>query len=553
MKHPALHFLPQLLPLHAEEGIVRQEISREIIISSIAQRSGLPDTDARTLIAIIESLFDSAALLDPRARARGNWAFVSFPASLMAMSIAQTLATPKQRFFNEDYWEQGAYRPEEIVERQRNILHMMEQQRVTAHHGQKAVPIRFIYVAWGVIKIGNRILMHHREDKTRAGIGNYVFPGGRLNMSDLPSEQQNEAALPLIQSAQSEFAFKHLESTLKRELDEEFGLQYPDDYGFAEWRTLNPYRAVEGARNNHAYTEYGIRLYRITLTQIGELKLFDRVTDVPGNAWFSIEDMVGQKTSDGRTAYIEALRAELGGDLEEELTALPDSCPNTFTFSAEIDAIDFLLSTPPFLLQGKTGKERARDVKLSGDDLLLLWGLGWHAVGLPFSSLKGCKLLPHGWVKILDPILKEQARRVATYLRDEAFPLIEVRDEYVRMDMSPALIHFDPKNYDYHYGQVSADSDRDWEFTLRVRGIETAIGQTGTVERNFPITRNMARIINAIEKGLDPESERQVKSGDIQKSIRDQLDRETKRLGLRKFIRTENASYRIDVARRHPD
>ncbi len=538
--------LAESLPMHAEEGKWTESVSIQSRLDVLIS-SGATIEIANHCICTTQRILSALSLLDKTSISQDHWQFVSYPAYLLARSLLSCLADNDQNLLPTNYWEQGSHRPDEIVEQQRNILHWLEQQRVAEHCGQNAAPIRFIYVAWAVIKIDGRILMHHREDKTRPQTGNYVLPGGRLNLSDLPTKAQQVESIRAIQCAESKTAYKHLGTTLKRELSEELALEYPRDYTFTEWLTLAPYRDVEGGRNNHAYTEFGIRLYTIALTDIGELKLYDRILDCPENVWFTIQDMARKITPDGRTAYIQALHKQMGDDLQEQFDLLPDSVSNTYTFSVETDAIDLLLSTEPSLLQGKTGKEKPSDLKLSQNDTALLWGLGWHARSLPFSSERGCKLLPHGWVKIQDDSLLAQAKRVAAYLTDKGVPWIEVREEYVRMDMVPSLIHFDPKNYRYQYQQMRADSDQDWEFTLQADSQQTPIGQTATAKKSFTITCNMAWFIQAIEAKKYPEKVRVIKYGDIQKTIRDQVDKNTRSLGLRKFIRNESGSYRIDV------
>src|SRR4051812_24728458 len=84
--------LPDLLPLHAEEGPVREERKRAELELMLTQSGALSVEEARVALAILERLFDAAGLLDRRARAKEMWAFVSYPAYLLGRSIVESLA-----------------------------------------------------------------------------------------------------------------------------------------------------------------------------------------------------------------------------------------------------------------------------------------------------------------------------------------------------------------------------------------------------------------------------------------------------------------------------
>lgn len=59
------------------------------------------------------------ALLDRPQLSEGRWQFVSFPAQLIARSLLSALADEDQDFLEASYWEQGAHRPNGVVEEQR--------------------------------------------------------------------------------------------------------------------------------------------------------------------------------------------------------------------------------------------------------------------------------------------------------------------------------------------------------------------------------------------------------------------------------------------------
>jgi 8-oxo-dGTP pyrophosphatase MutT (NUDIX family) len=258
MKISATRCILNHLPHYAEEGNLCTSVAVQDVINSISKDAKVSEDVATALVAMVQRLFASLALLERQQLQQGRWQFVSFPAQLLAHSLLCVLADESQDLLGTHYWEQGGHRPEDVIEEQRHLLRTLESHRVRGHQRQSAAPIRFVYVAWGIIKLDGRFLLHHREDKARRKIGNYVFPGGRFNLTDLPPASQTASLLPRLQCAASPEALANLRNTFIREMQEETGLIHDEHYNFHLWRSLKPYREVEGSRNNHAYTEYMI-------------------------------------------------------------------------------------------------------------------------------------------------------------------------------------------------------------------------------------------------------------------------------------------------------
>lgn len=551
MSAVAFEALSEVLPSCAEEGPLATQLKIAAAVEHVMQVGGISLGEATLVVATCQRLLDSLALLDRRLLLAGQWQFVSFPAQLMARSLLSALADEDQDFFERSYWEQGLHRPEDVVETQRTLLRNLETARVASHRRSAASPIRFVYVAWGLVRLDGRFLLHHREDKTRRQTGNYVLPGGRFNLSDLPSDLQTPQGLPLVQRAESPEALSCLERTLIREIAEETGLRHPEHYGFRHWRQLKPYRDVEGTRNNHAYTEYLIQIFDLTLTASGYLRLLEILSERREQfAWFSPDDLARKVRSDGKAVYLEALHADLGDDLRDVLNAVNESFLDRPMFQDETDALDIPIANSSPLLRGRTGKERPLVVKFSDNERAMLLGLAWHAKKLAFSSIGNVVLLPSGWVKILDENQLIDLGLLMEKLRVAGFDFIECRDErFFRISAAPEFIFFDASGYRYDVGTVDGEKGRDAWFRLCLPAMETQIGYSARVEHIFPITRNTLRIIESIEAGQDPEHNMQIKSGDIQRMIRDQIDTRTKPLGLRKFLRIEGKGYSISIAR----
>ena len=302
-----LRQLLDLLPLYSEEDDLREAVPEVELLEQLSVSFGRPAAQAN--LAVVRRLFEALCLLDLRVLQQRVWAFSSFSAFLAAQSLLQTLSTPDQRLCEADYWRTAAEVGNTAIEEQRVLLHQLESRRARFHPTKSAEPIRYVYVAWGLLRLGGLFLLHHREDLTRPNVKNYVFPGGRFKPSDLPLKQQTPNILRRLHCSQSATALEALPSTLERELLEELGIRSGEHFSAAPRQILAPYRRVEGTGNKHAYTEYVLALYEVRLTAEGETQLLATVADKNDKlSWFSAEDLANPLgRADGKTAFIDAL------------------------------------------------------------------------------------------------------------------------------------------------------------------------------------------------------------------------------------------------------
>ena len=244
------------------------------------------------------------------------------------------------------------------------------------HPGRSAEPIRFVFVAWGLIRLGGKFVLHHREDRTRLDIKNYVLPGGRFKPGDLPLELQTRDTLRKLHASVSQVAIDALPRTLSRELLEELGLHIGEDCHASNRVILEPYRWVEGSQNKHAYTEYVLALYDVSLTPEGEARLLDRIADSGDTlVWFSIEDLVDPTgRADGKRAFIDALVQQFGDKLPDFLGPPPHRAQPLTVSTSGLRRSRFPSRYDEPVLIGETGKERPRVLGFSeeGHALLLL-------------------------------------------------------------------------------------------------------------------------------------------------------------------------------------
>lgn len=535
-----------LLPVISEEEGLQLAISVESSESKFAAALHCSDREAASYRLIIQRMLSSLSLLDERALNDGEWRFVSFPACLLARHMLSTLAAPGQKLFSENYWQQGAHRPGAVVEEQRQLLQALESRRIR-HHGEDTpvTPIRVVHVASALLRMDGRFLLLHREDRTRQAHGNYVLPGGRFSPTDWPSMQP--ANLAETQNTGLRLPLPILENTIRRELEEELGLLAKTHYSLEHWRDIAPWRHLEGARNHIAYTEYLITLFYLSLSEAGERHLHERLQKIDA-AWFSSAALRQQVLPDGKRAFLDALLTDLGDSFVQTLDSVPESCLETRKKN-ESDAIDVPAGTGS-LLFGKTGKEKSLDVALSTEERGLLFALAWHAKALPFAGLPKEMLLPRGWCQLPESLLL-CVTQLAEKLDKAGYPVLVLAPEgQARLDIHPDQLFFAGELFRFrlHPESESAASQR-WHLTLIADPVRTLLGTTDRFERTWNISRNAARIIEAIERGEDPEAQCNIKSGDIQKSLRDQVDIPLRACGIRKLARIVDGRYRLSIPR----
>jgi 8-oxo-dGTP pyrophosphatase MutT (NUDIX family) len=320
--------------------------------------------------------------------------------------------------------------------------------------GGEATPIRYSYVAWGIIKLDGRILFYQREDTRKRfdkSAGDYGLIGGRANQSDLRLVDplvDNGDSLKALQSADSAIVKSALPEALKRELCEETGLLYGTHYTFASWRTLRPYRQVQGATPYHAWTEYYLEIFKIDLNLDGYFHLCRRVKSDERLVWFSIEEIVRGESTDGKVAYIKALFSDYEDNrvkLQEDLASIPDSYQCGFLFKPEKYGMTLTLSHEKLVIAGILGKEKPLDIRFSMEQHAILLGLAAHVRGFEFvSSPENIRFHPCGWVEIAENTsMQSSLQSLAAILKDTGIVIENHRDTYFRLTMCPEILFFD--------------------------------------------------------------------------------------------------------------
>lgn len=532
-----LEGLLAVLPLHAEEGGAREVLAERDLVAAIASDPRNRDS-VPAVVALVRRLYDALGLLEPSELMHGCWAFVSFPASLLGRSVLETLAAEGQGFVEPGYWIQGAHRPIEVVEQQRGILRRLEGHRMHSHPSGEANTIRTVHVAWGLIRLGGDLLLRLREDKNRPEVGGYVFPGGRLNLTDLPVASRSANCLRDLFQVESEVAKAALPTTLARELNEELGI-LPSEYAATYQRTLTPFKMLEGTRNNHAFTRYNISISTILLSRAGELKVLDRVGTEPEVwAWFTPEELATGRRADGKSAFVAAVSAQFGTDTERFFrNEVPDSSSTPPVYRTDGDSIELPARAGEPVLKGLPGREKALSFSPNHEEWELLMILGRHARSLrvrPFGET--ISLLGAQWVRLNDAALLKTAQTLAQRLQELAYPCLEVDSlGHCRLSIDASQVFFHPDCFEYLW-QLEAPKK---SITLTLREVDTKWGVLVSRSVDIPLAPQFARDLQLTEKGKSPE-------GEIERESR-RLFEPARRIGLRKFVGVVKGVHEIVV------
>ncbi len=536
----ALSQLCNALPLHAEEGPVREVIPQYDLVSIVEEACHTPDASS-AIVGMVRRLYEALGLLEPSELLKGNWTFVSFPASLVGRSILESLATDGQSFVEPGYWIQGQHRPRpmDAIEEQREILRRLETRRVESTRAVTANPIRTVHVAWGLIRLGGCYLLRAREDKRRLDSSGFVFPGGRLDLTDLPNDRQSPDSLRDLFKVDSPLAAESLPSTLARELEEELGL-LRSDFKATHQRTLSPFTMLEGSRNNLSYSQYNIAIYSIKLSPRGELKALDRVGNEADEwAWFTPSELATGRRVDGRTAFIDALSAELRDQIEYHLAnEIPDSSSNPPAYTSDSDSIELPVCPNQPLIRGMGGSRKPLSFSPDDREWALLMILAWHARGFSIELHEpAIHLLGGGWIKFTDAKLLAATRDLATRAENFTFPFVETEDAgHCRLSIAQSQIFLDPECFEYSW--LLEDTDK--SIMLSLKAIETPWGTLKGKNILIPLSPGFTQNLAAVEKAGEP------LKGDFEREVRDHL-KPARAMGLRGFVTTIKGTFEIRV------
>lgn len=547
MQHAYIETLLQELPRYAEEEGDCYAVHRDVLVLALTETHRIPASIAETAVGFCERLLETLSVLNAEYLRRGEWCFVSFSAQLLAMSVLTALSDGDSRFFPEDFWKTQDVSADR-KDRQRDTLKFAEDARAEYHAKGRATPIRYSYVAWGIIKLDGRILFYQREDTRKRfdkSAGDYGLIGGRANQTDLPMDKKRDS-LRALQSADSEIVKSALPETLKRELREETGLLYGTHYTFAPWRVLRPYRQVQGAAPYHALTEYHLEIFGIVLNLDGYFHLCRRIKGDERLVWFSIDEMVRGESTDGKVAYIKALFDDYGNDrerLREDLANIPVSFQCGFLFKPEKYGMTLTQSLDKPVIAGVLGKEKPLDTRLSMEQHAILLGLAAHVKGFEFSSSpENIRFHPCGWVEIAENMaMQSSLRRLTDTLKNIDVIIENHSDTFFRLSVCPEILFFDETLFTISFRRSDLRDTRLKISALVTRKtLDTAFGKIEEKSEEFKVTIEFShKLIKLRDNKFSAENDDALKAEDAYKKG---LHKEPRfqSLGLRSLIRRDS-------------
>jgi len=529
------------LPRYSEEGGESFGVERTELIKQLVN-SGCTKEVAENTLAIVEVLLDTLATLNPDDLQRGEWRFVSFPAQLMALSVLTAMSDTHSKFFKQDFWNVTASRSHQKDE-QRNVLEVVESKRVVGHFKNKAKPIRYIHVAWGIIKNEDRILFRHRGDAHLRFKGNYSLVGGRVNQSDIAYFEGNlEEKLCTLQSDKVDAIKPALIRTLKRNLLEKVGLTDEKHYLFKPWRDLKPYQEVEGVAPNHALTQYFCTIFSIELTLDGFLYLQKKVEKDWRLVWFSLDDFSKGKRNDDKSAYIDAIYKDFDDDkpaLKQALSELKSSFSANYLVDQRKYGVTLMAHKSTPLIAGTFGKERSVSIGVTEEDVSLLLGLGAYLRGFKISNLhKHIVLHPYGWVEVVDDMELIGSLVKLSEKKLEPLKVENKKDRYFRLSMLPQSVFFDDSFFSFSVNKQDLDK-RGGKVSLKMQrsSMETPLGDVDSYDGQCEISIHTAKGLVAIYLSKGDSSQLDV--------YKKSAHKEVQKVGMLGMIRTESGTIKM--------
>lgn len=529
-------------PIFLEEGA---DVADEILLDDLIAISSDGNNQLEVTIAIqfLDRIFAALCLTQSAAQQAGKWRFRSYPAWLLARSILNILKTKDQTLFDPGYWASNC--PDGIIDKQRKILGFIENSRQQFHPEKCASAIRFVYVAWAVIFLDGKILLYHREDKSRKdAAGNFGLPGGRFRIEDAPSSFHSTEKMRDFAFGKSSWPLEFLDKTLVREIEEELELRQ-DDYAYTPLVDLDPYVKVEGSKNNHVLTEYRIRLYSIQLDQRGLVRLFDSISQQPSNfSWFSEAELIAGRNSSGDTAFVDAIIEHK--NLHPGLALACESFKDMFLKPEESGCgITIPLAQNKPILNGKSGKPLAEiyaDLTKIEHDWLV--ALACHAKGLAIENASCHRLLCYGWIRLNDGEGAAIITRMKEKLELKGLTLIEILDgRYARLSTMPSAIFFDDKCFRYVIDSENAIGNF---IEIKLASLDTAIGKTKAQSRSARVPYSVFQFFEYAASDKKGEYSQKTDKDNIPRMINQSVGSVQKEIGLRMLINYKSETFNVD-------
>ena len=490
--------LSRLLPRIAEESGDREEILEIELIQRLTASTGTGAEQAETVLTVVRRLFQALSVLDERRLVAGEWAFVSFPASLLARSVLSGLGAVEFRLLEPGFWDPSEYR----VDRQRALIKHLEELRAALPSG--LVPIRRVWVSWAWIALDGKFLMVRREDPAPHRDGNrgqFVFPGGRVSAEDLPELVYLTPSTRLdffdpdqeIDPSHVRYAFS---LAVRRELREE--LEIPGNAFEAETPVGEAihYNALEGAKSAFSATNYRIQPFKIGLKDSGKTALLRCLAAHPERfSWFTAEELAVGVNAAGAKAFVDAVR-QGAPTLDPDALTIPIG--NATPMKDPVDIPN--KPSEPFSI-GITGRERQVHVDLDADEIDQLNWLAAVRRGDDIEELAAGVSIARGtgWVLIDDDNALTGLRKLAAKLDAKGLTLLDFHDRAVRLNA--ATPYFSPSSLVMEIQDERRG--KSYRLNLSRRRLQSLLGVAIAKEASISLPEILGNAVYSLDQG-DP-------------------------------------------------
>lgn len=542
-----LQVLIDHLPQYTQEGAHTTSVSRTQL-QQVLQEAGSHEETANLLINLIERLLVCTSTLEPLALTQQRWQFVSFSARLLAHSLLQYLKDDHSQLLPSTFWQSDRYQHEQTVDQQHQILAFLETRRVTQHSTKMPTPIRHVAIAASWFKLADQFIMHRREmNKIRDGHGEYVLIGGRVCYEDIAHYIAEPEAIMEALAHPNQIPIKAFEIALQREIKEETGLEYKQDYEFKLWKHLNPCQWLAGTSADYSYTEYTVKQFHIELTIAGFLKLRQKEIEYSHHfARFNLKELWLGQSIDGKKTNMHILKSHFAQDealFFKEISNLNESFCLDYTYTTDADRITLPLNKNKFIRKGINGKEKSlTQLPLSDRQCQLLWLLGAATRGFTlFSYNSHLKNLGYGWLQIQDVACAIELKELASYLKFSDLRLIEVaEDNYFRLTVHPNCVFFDEDSFCY---ELQLDNNK-YMLTVESLEINTPLAIVKSIKTQTEITKLLVDDIERMQKQPIAFNDNKRLDDRFRKSVELPLGLNEK-MGLRRLLRIEKKHYQL--------
>ena len=152
-------------------------------------------------------------------------------------------------------------------------------------------------------------------------------------------------------------------------------------------------------------------------------------------------------------------------------------------------------------------------------------------------------MLGDGWIRLLTVDALATAAQLVAKLNAAGLPTPELRaGAFCRLVIHPQYLFLSRDLYRY----ALPDCDDAQQMTLTLQPVETQWGTLHGKSIKLDLSRNLVRVVRAIEDRKDPLDVLNIKSGDLGRQIRDSFQN-IQAVGLRKFIYVSKGRYQLAV------